>query len=142
MRPLLTILAATLVLVGLSGCAGPAEPGTPSVHNRPIVEKDGRTLLWAGKTDDGEDEWFDMTGSLIDPSQFQFGIGRDTIASIDAPRFATFDDPRVAAGGITRQTFVLGVSIDGVARAYPEDIMSRHEVVNDEIAGKPYAVIW
>ena len=37
---------------------------------------------------------------------------------------------------------VLGIRINGVARAYPIRILSWHELVNDEIAGAPYLVSW
>jgi len=37
---------------------------------------------------------------------------------------------------------VLGLTLKGVARAYPIRIMSHHELVNDEIAGIPYLVSW
>ena len=114
----------------------------PNQHNRPIVEKNGRTLLWAGEGDDGRPEWFDMTGSPLDPRRFQFGIGKDTIPSIDDPEFVSSEDPRLAARGITRLTRVLGVEIGGISRAYPVDLMSLHEVVNDEFEGKAYAVLW
>jgi hypothetical protein len=139
--PRVTLVAA-VGSATLAGCSATPEPEIPDLHDRPIVERDGRTLLWALETEDGETEWFDMTGALIDPHEFQFGIGRDRIASIDEPEFAAFDDPRVAERGVTRETSVLGVEIDGVARAYPVAVMSMHEVVNDEIAGRPYAVIW
>jgi hypothetical protein len=127
---------------GESPASQPDEAPVPDLHDRPIVEENGRTLLWAREGEDGEVEWFDMTASLIDPRRFQFGIGKDTIPSVDAPVFVSFDDPRVAEAGITRETPVLGIVIDGVARAYPVDLMSMHEVVNDVIAGEPYLVMW
>jgi hypothetical protein len=111
-------------------------------HDRPIVEEDGRRLLWAGEDDEGSVEWFDMTGSTIDPQRFQFGIGKDVIASVDRPEFVPFDDPRLAERGISRETDVLGVEIDGIARAYPVSLMSMHEVVNDRFGDKAYAVLW
>ena len=37
---------------------------------------------------------------------------------------------------------LLGVVIDGEARAYPLKMLSRHEIVNDEVAGVPIAVTW
>jgi hypothetical protein len=114
----------------------------PNKHDRPILERDGRTLLWAKEKQDGDTEWFDMTDAMIDPRRFQFGIGKDTIASVDEPVFVRYDDPRLAAAGITPDTPVLGVAIGGTARAYPVNLMSMHEIVNDEIAGKPYAVMW
>jgi hypothetical protein len=114
----------------------------PDLHDRPIVDEEGRTLLWATQDAGGNVEWFDMTGATIDPRRFQFGIGRDSIMSIDAPEFVPVDDPRVAERGISLDTPVLGVQIEGIARAYPVRLMDLHEVVNDEFAGKAYAVLW
>ena len=114
----------------------------PNRHDRPIVERDGRRLLWAGEDDEGNVQWFDMTDSKIDPHRFQFGIGKDTIPSIDNPEFVASDDPRLAARGVTRETQVLGSEIDGIARAYRGSVMSMHEVVNDDFGGKAYAVLW
>jgi len=122
--------------------------GIPNLHDRPIIEREGKRLLWAGEDDAGDAgdagdaEWFDMTDSLIDPFRFQFGIGKDTIDSIDDPVFVPFDDPRLGERRITRETQILGVEIDGIARAYPVEVMSMHEVVNDEFGGRPFAVLW
>lgn len=125
------------------GCVG-SDPyaDIPDLHDRPIVERDGRTLLWANDLENGQSEWFDMTDADIDPRRFQYGIGKDKIDSVDQPEFAQFSDDRVSARGITEETPVLGVEIDGVARAYPVQLMSMHEIVNDEIGGRPYAVLW
>jgi hypothetical protein len=37
---------------------------------------------------------------------------------------------------------VIGLSINGDNRAYPLKLMSRHEIVNDTVGGKPVAVTW
>lgn len=37
---------------------------------------------------------------------------------------------------------VLGVSINGDHRAYPLNMLSRHEIVNDTVGGVPVAVTW
>ena len=139
-----TRIIAAVAAAGDSGEVGKnAEGVVPNQHSRPMKTQDSRTLLWArGDDDTGDVEWFDLTDSTIDPRTFQFGVGKDTIASIDEPEFRSFDDPLIAERGITVETPVLGVYIDGVARAYPVDVMSMHEIVNDEIAGKPYAVLW
>ncbi len=142
-----SVLGGLIVSLGYVACAGQADQADqaeaiPNLHDKPIVERDGRRLLWAGEGDGGNVEWFDMTDSTIDPHRFQFGIGKDTIPSIDSPELVAFDDPRVAARGITRDTKVLGVEIDGIARAYPVDLMSMHEVVNDDFGGTAYAVLW
>lgn len=112
-------------------------------HNRPILERDGRTLLWAlGDPDSDEAQWFDMTDSLIDPATFQFGLGKDAIRAIDEPVFVEVDDPRLAKARIGDNTVVIGYAASGEAKAYPLFIMSRHELVNDRFAGTPVTVGW
>lgn len=118
------------------------EDEVANLHSRPIVERDGKRLLWAKEDDEGNIDWFDMTDSTIDPRRFQFGIGKDTIPSIDAPVHVSADDPQLAERGITLETPVLGVEIDGITRAYPVDLMSMHEVVNDRFGEKAFAVLW
>jgi hypothetical protein len=56
-------------------------------------------------------------------------------------------DPEYISGGEADKLLdpaeeVIGLVINGVARAYPIRIMSWHELVNDEIAGTPYLVSW
>jgi len=120
-------------------------PGTPEsrTHSRPIVERDGHRFLWArGDSQTNDAEWFDVTDSAIDPEQFQYGIGKDTIASIDTPRFVAADDPRLRESGIGDETPVIGFVYDGDARAYPITILDEHELVNDTVGGKPVTVGW
>lgn len=120
----------------------PGEEWIPNRHERPIRSEDGRTWLWASEDDDGTVEWFDMTGATVDPRRFQYGIGKDRIASIDEPEFVAADDRRLAERGIDLDTQVLGVAMAGIARAYPVKIMDMHEVVNDSFGGTAYAVLW
>lgn len=118
-------------------------PGQAPPHNRPIVKKDGKTLLWAKgdpKSDDAE--WFDVTDALIDPRNFQYGIGKDRIPSIDNPVFVKPDDARAAAARISDTTRVFGYAAEGEAKAYPISIMDRHEIVNDKFGEKPIAIGW
>jgi hypothetical protein len=141
-----TILAAALLTVGLASEAGDdagkaGDEGAP-FHDKPIVEEDGKRKLWAGESEEGVVEWFDMTDSTIDPRRFQYGIGKDTIPSIDAPEFVAPDDPMLASRGVTAETPVLGVTIDGISRAYPVSVMDMHEVVNDRFGDKAFAVLW
>ena len=37
---------------------------------------------------------------------------------------------------------VIGVSINGEHHAYPLNLLSRHEIVNDTVGGEPVAVTW
>lgn len=115
-----------------------------AIHTRPIIQWQGRTLLWAnGDPMADRMQWFDMTDSLIDPARFQYGIGRDTIPSVDEPRFlAHSDDALRTEFGINDATVVIGFEHNGIARAYPVAMLNRHEVVNDEFDGEPFAVCW
>jgi len=67
------------------------------------------------------------------------GPPKDGIPAIDHPRFQS---SRAAAAWLEDREPVLLVEIDGVARAYPLRILIRHEIVNDEIAGRPVAITY
>jgi hypothetical protein len=91
-------------------------------------------------------EW-SSSWELTDFCQFQAGvfdeidviIPRDAIRPIDAP---TFDSLLVADGWLAPQSPVIALEYMGEARAYPLAIMTKHEIVNDNIAGVPIAVTY
>jgi len=66
-------------------------------------------------------------------------LGRDGIPAILEPQFATSAQ---ALGQMDLGERVLGVSINSEHRAYPLNLLSRHEIVNDTVGGKPIAVTW
>lgn len=66
-------------------------------------------------------------------------LGFDAIPSIENPRFV---DQIAADNTYDPDELVLGVEIDGDARAYSVPLLSRHEIVNDVVGGKPIAVTW
>lgn len=124
-------------------------------NNDRVIERDGKTLLWAGgdRTNPDKAQWYDFTGSPIPPEQLQFGIGKDRIKSIDDPLFVSPDDPRLKR--IPKSPYrpeekvespddinVIGYVVDGEARAYPAALLDHHELVNDRIGGKPVTVGW
>ena len=64
-------------------------------------------------------------------------IRLDAIAPIYDPIFAT------AAEALIEETeLVMGVAIDGQAKAYPVNVLRFREIVNDELAGWPILVTW
>lgn len=68
-----------------------------------------------------------------------------TLLPFDAIR--SIEDPihidRIRADELYKpDELVLGIEIDGDARAYSIPLLSRHEVVNDVVGGKPVAVTW
>ena len=62
----------------------------------------------------------------------------DGIPSIDNPKFAAADE----AGFVSDSDLVLGLNINGDARAYPLFILVWHEIVNDRVGGIPVAVTY
>lgn len=63
----------------------------------------------------------------------------DAIPAIDDPQFYGVDE---ADEEYHPEELILGVEIDGDTRAYSVSLLSRHEIVNDTVAGQPIAVTW
>lgn len=65
------------------------------------------------------------------------GIAKDGIPALDAPVFVSIAD---AEAWLADTEPVVVIDIEGVAKAYPIQILTWHEIVNDEINGLPVAV--
>lgn len=66
-------------------------------------------------------------------------LGFDAIRSIENPAFLE----RTGADQVySPDELILGIDIAGDTRAYSVPLLSRHEVVNDVVGGKPIAVTW
>lgn len=65
------------------------------------------------------------------------GPPKDGIPAIDKPKFVSVTE---AYAWLSKNEPVISLRIDGHARAYPLQILIWHEIVNDEIAGKPVTV--
>ncbi|MEM9267241.1 MAG: DUF3179 domain-containing protein [Cyanobacteria bacterium P01_F01_bin.13] len=61
---------------------------------------------------------------------FNGGPPKDGIPSIDAPEFDTAETTPFASDDI-----IVGMVINGEAKAYPYNVLNWHEIVNDEIGG-------
>jgi hypothetical protein len=66
------------------------------------------------------------------------GPPKDGIPSIDDPDF----EPVAKMTDLPGREPVVGLSVNGVARAYPLRILTWHEIVNDVIGGVPVAVTY
>lgn len=64
------------------------------------------------------------------------GPPRDGIPPIDHPAFKPVDK----INALAETEPVIGLSINGEAKAYPLRILMRHEIVNDELGGVPISV--
>ncbi len=70
---------------------------------------------------------------------FDGGPGQDGIPSIDSPQFW---DVGEGDNFLDPNDLVVGLSHNGVARAYPHKILDWHEIVNDEFEGLATAVTY
>lgn len=64
-------------------------------------------------------------------------LPRGAIAAIVEPRFVAAEE-----ADIPEDAWVLGVVVEGVAKAYSLNLLNRHEVVNDRSGATPYAAVW
>lgn len=85
-------------------------------------------------------EWpyTDFSKSLVDLSEIQSGgPPKDGIPAIDNPRF---DSPDEAAAWIDGREPVIVVTANGETKAYPMQVLTWHEIVNDEVGELPVSV--
>jgi hypothetical protein len=66
------------------------------------------------------------------------GPPRDGIPALTSPKYLAAE----RTDYMRPDEQVLGVFLNGVARAYPTRILSWHEVVNDAFGGEPVLVSW
>jgi carotenoid cleavage dioxygenase-like enzyme len=64
-------------------------------------------------------------------------LQRGDITAIDEPQFVTADEAEIAD-----DAWVLGLVIDGEARAYSLNLLNAHEIVNDRIGDTKFAAAW
>ena len=82
---------------------------------------------------------FDLTGALIPENEIlSGGPPRDGIPAIDQPKFERVEE----AGWLEDSDRLIGIVVDGVAKAYPIQILDWHEIVNDRVGNQHYAVTY
>lgn len=95
-----------------------------------------RQLLDAGK---GQRP-FDVTTHAVPLNDIVGGgPARDAIPALDHPKFVPSRD---ADRFLRPKDRVLAVTMNGAAKAYPIKILNWHEIVNDDIKGRPITVTW
>ncbi|MBQ60837.1 MAG: hypothetical protein CMQ19_02050 [Gammaproteobacteria bacterium] len=70
-------------------------------------------------------------------SKYRQILPRGQIAAVTKPHYVTAKQAVVA-----RDSYVLGVVVEGQARAYSLTLLNNHEVVNDQIGDLPFAAVW
>ena len=87
----------------------------------------------------GPTNGFDLGNSLLPVDEILHGgPPRDGIPALSDPEML----PAARADHVEARDRVVGIEIAGQARAYPIDILNWHEIVNDEIDGRRFAITY
>lgn len=121
-----TLAFCILLASNLTAGAGEMERGPLRV-----VERDGKEYLFGGEEPRQD---FDVTQFRLEPGQLHYGLGREKFSALIAPEFLSANE---ASHSLGEKESVLGVWIGGEAKAYPIALLTRHEVVNDVVGGRP-----
>lgn len=82
---------------------------------------------------------FFLDNGLIAPEQiFKGGPAKDGIPAIDEPEFINAAEAEFLQAGDR----ILGIEINGIAKAYPVSILNWHEIVNDSINENVYTITY
>ena len=131
-------LAALGVTSALAGCLG----------DDPPVAGDSGTAETAETATDGSGNQSQRTsvGGFdlpIPEDELRRGAPKDAIPAITSPVYSNdwsgFDEVNVE---LEDSFEVVGVELDGIARAYPLAILNWHEIVNDTFDGRPVVVTY
>lgn len=97
------------------------------------------TEIYTPQTQDGTPNPFPTNVRIEDNTEYIIPemLGFDGIPPIYTPRFVSAQE-----APLIDDELVMGVVIDGDARAYPVTVMRFREIVNDEIGGWPVLVTW
>src|SRR5690242_13159678 len=105
---------------------------------RAVVLLAAGTMTGAGQAAD-RPNGFDLKGALVPASEIAHGgPPRDGIPALDDPKFVAAADDLFLKG----DDRVLGITLNGAAKAYPLAILNWHEIVNDRVGGVPVVVTY
>ena len=130
--PLLTFA----LFASACGGGGLQQPTGAEDAGRQLFHPDG----WEGIPEDARpgDELYDPTEAGEDlPAGYRERVGRDKIRPIYVPNFV-----RPEEVSWPEEELVIGVYLEGEARAYPVEFLSHRDVVVDMHRGIPTFVTW
>ncbi|MCP4331850.1 MAG: DUF3179 domain-containing protein [Gammaproteobacteria bacterium] len=97
------------------------------------------TLVYKYASSAGQTNGFDLSNSILPVEQILHGgPPRDGIPALSDPKLIA----AAQAGYLKPANRIVGIVLNGEARAYPVSILNWHEIVNDEIDGQRFAVTY
>jgi Protein of unknown function (DUF3179) len=127
-----SVLLMLFVAVAAAGCASDhssQKSEARGTREAPLSRVELQELSAGWKTD--------FARHSVPLREFQSGgPGKDGIPALDRPRFL----PAAEVGFLRPREPVIALTLAGHARAYPLQILTWHEIVNDVVAGVPVAV--
>ncbi len=146
MRVPRSIAVAVVLSLAAAACGANGGSAEPSAAGTGIDDATAKPVTQVASTaredvpsalDDPRDASF--PAPLIDPDEVRSGgPPPDGIPPIDEPNFLPVD----GVDFLEDDEPVLALEIDGEARAYPLQVMTWHEIVNDTLAGVPVTVTY
>ncbi|WP_049968509.1 DUF3179 domain-containing protein [Haloferax prahovense] len=131
------VLAALGAGVALSGCLGSDPPVAGDDAGADDASEPAET------TDSTAGEYSGPFELPVPEDELRRGASKDAIPAITAPVFAAdwsgFDEVDAT---LDDGDEVVGVELDGIARAYPLAVLNWHEIVNDGFDGRPVVVTY
>ena len=109
-----------------------------------LVAVGALALVWAIRSSTEAPQVAQPPADLPDPhermmfdSAYDQRLSRDAIPPVYTPQFVA-----AAEAPLQPDELVIGLVIDGEARAYPVTTLNRREMVNDVVGGTPVLVTW
>ncbi len=131
-------VAALVTAACLGAGAGDGDSATPPTDEAGSTEKP--TVVGIPPVVGWATDW---TKSSIDLRELILGLRapdpRDLISPLDAPTFETVEE---ASQWLADREPVLRLELAGEVRAYPLQILTRHEIANDQVGDIPIAVTY
>jgi hypothetical protein len=135
MKKLLMFIIFLIFISILASCSSSIfSDDSPETEN-----KDGKTFI-IDKTGKRWDISHAIHKYNMEAKRFQFGLGPFAIRPIQKPNFLYKDDPGYPNSNA--DFLVIGFSLEKDTRAYPIDILSLHEIVDDKFGDTHVAVAY
>ena len=136
MKIFYSLILGFLLSLSILGCHGK----NTGNHGFGEDDKPGDKIYITDRTGKNWDVTHAVENYGFETGNFQYGLGPYAIMPINNPEMISPGKSNYPDDNSTET--IIGLNIDGDARAYPIRILSRHEVVNDRVGDKNVAVVY